>query len=442
MSNAVASAGHGGQALLSSATAELLGPDERGMLTQLPNNCRLYHQGCHKLSGVEHDVDLLLAVPDVLKCRLALQQAALRSVAIRSPGVRAAPAPAAGTTTAADSTALLCLHFVGLPSLLAWNKDATLAAAADAMTCIHEHVQDFGGVICQDGLQRTLLAALADAAAAAADSHAAAAAAAAVKGGVEPGRLLIALDPHCHTGLMLPPATLPGTHVAVEAALSLRTGLLQLEWSSELLSHELAEPVGLSEAPSDSKALATQPSYMMFSMHPDQASEKSGLQSFRSQARSFLQPVQQSFTDRVGSILSARPSTVNLTNPPAAEEATSIMCASATGSIGFPGRARSGASGVPDLRASNNCHSSALAPVLTRSGKSGRYDVFETLGVRGLRCKMSVVSARGASVSIATRGSGRATYTGAPVKRARKLVDKARVGQILVDHALLTPPAK
>ncbi len=457
VSNGVASAGHGGQILLTTATAELLGPDERGILHQLPSQCKLYHQGCHKLNGVEEDTDILLAVPDAFKCRLALQQAPLRSMIIRSPGVSAAPAPAAGTMEAADSTALLCIQFTGLPSLLAWDKQTTLAAAADAMTCSYEVLQDYGGVICQDGLRKSLLASLASGAATSQS-----------KSSIEAGRVVISMDPHCHDSWLLPPAQLLGAHVAVEAALALRAELLQLDWSSELLTHELAEPVGLA---TDAESNPMRTCVITYDPH------QSGSFATDSELLQVEEHSVHSLTSRSEHPSSSNDVTFQSTSTPRrlgqtvpATETDHLSATSQTGpksltdlstptKVSFAGSGSVQAAGRPRLAPSKSKSSLGRGSRVMVEGRSrpsvtseasshgppskrarAKHDVFDTIGLRGLRCKIAVVAARGAGVEIVTRGSGRVAYTGAPVKRVKKLLDTARVGQILVDHALRVSP--
>ncbi len=52
---------------------------------------------------------------------------------------------------------------------------------------------------------------------------------------------------------------------------------------------------------------------------------------------------------------------------------------------------------------------------------------------------MVVVHAEGAAYTVATRSSGLVVFSGAPEKRAAKLMGRAKPGQIVVDASLYRP---
>ncbi len=219
ISNAVASAGHGGYTLMNTSTAALLDLDGSGVLKDLPDDCGVYYMGKHVLQGSSEPLDLLLVLPESLRCRLALQQADLRSEAIKVPGILTAPVP---SPAASDSTALAFVQFSGLSTLMAWDAEETSKAIRLASACISDVLASCQGTLSEDGLQLSVLQRNPSRMPAYPDA-------------VQPGRIVCAISGQPDDDSF---------HPAVVFALAVREQLLTQMWSDRLLEHQLCQPMG------------------------------------------------------------------------------------------------------------------------------------------------------------------------------------------------------
>ncbi len=323
ISDAVASAGHGGHTLINTSTLALLSDgqeSESDELKGLPSKCGLYYQGKYVLSGVAEPQCLVLILPDTLRCRLGLQQEPLRTQAMRALGVWSAPATHLATT---DATALVVCGFVGLGTLLAWDAEQARAAIELASVCLHSAALDYDGTVSVDGLERVAIQQ-------ARNSNPSKIA--------QSAQVVVSIygPSVCDApGLSQAPGTALAPHVGVRFALDLRSRLLRLAWAPELLSHELATPLG--------------------------------------------------------------------------------VC-------------------VREDRAAWHVGSSALSE--TAVYDSAQYALFNAAGLRGLRCKWVVVGARDATCQLDTRCSGRLAFSGPAVKRAQKVLARAKPGQVVAEAML------
>ncbi len=208
---------------------QLAGKDVRGPLNDLPDDCFALHMGIHALSGVERPTELVAILPTALYCRMVLRQEPLRTDGWCIPGALASPLPVAIQSDEEEQLAVPHLAVVQVSSLdvlFAWDAKEARAAVELARECAFAILRRSGGAnICEDGWDAALLSRTRNAAAAAARAmpsrH--------DVNTVTPGRLAVVFRS----------ATLAATF-----ALGLRHDLAALDWSLELLRHELCEPVG------------------------------------------------------------------------------------------------------------------------------------------------------------------------------------------------------
>jgi hypothetical protein len=427
---------------MSTTTAALLDPDGSGVLKDLPEDCGVYYMGKHVLSGVGEPLDLLLVLPEILRCRLALQQADLRSDAVKVPGILKAPVP---SPAASDSTALVFVQFSGLSTLMAWDAEETSRAIRLASACISDVLASCQGTVSEDGLTPLLQAAGAKAAAMRVSTFPDAT----VKGRVV---CAFAADTSGDADSHKP--------AAVSFALALHTRLLMDDWGDRLLQHELAEPLGTIQTGTVACVGQAADEWSQDGLNPDRSYHKcssSGLDSTQSTKSYSLSPSHPSMQSRDGiasgplsgpvsnvvgqSKYSQGPTSFTSVFNPGGHtpQATSILRGAskttAPGSGNLPQK-RGTVSFQTQVESVPASKINTRKPFLQKRA-SKRHVALDVAGLRGLRFKIVVTLAQQASFSVAKRSSGRVVYSGDTVKKALKELGKARLGQIVVHRELM-----
>ncbi len=393
----------------------LLDSDGSGVLKDLPDDCGVCYMGKHVLSGAGEPLDLLLVLPEPLRCRLALQQADLRSQAVKVPGILTAPVP---SPAASDSTALAFVQFSGLSTLMAWDAEETSKAIRLASACISDVLASCQGTLSEDGLQLSVLQRNPSRMSAYPDA-------------VQPGRAVCAFAAGASADA---DSQRP---VAVSFALALRTRLLMEDWGERLLSHALAEPVGTVEAADAAFSTGHGDFWLPSSPQHDVPQQRMGAPS---PSGKLLTTVKERSERDVSSqqedsvSLGETDSSYTPFRTSQAEARTPLALQTPRE---YSGRAVSFMS--PPSRASGSVASPAVKskhsmPLLQK--RESKWTSLDAEGLRGLRCKIVVVLADQATFSVAKRSTGRVVYEGPSVKRALKALANAHAGQIIIHKGL------
>ncbi len=501
VSHAVASAGHGGLILFTPEVAAQLGMDAAGLLEALPGDCSVYHLGVHKVSeDVEDPVDILAAVPNALKGRVALRQDPLRTVGWVAPGALSAPLPMPGAAAGGgvDLPVLVFVQFSALDALMHWSAREGRATLQLAHACAMDAVAATRGCVSEDGLATVLAT----------------------------GKTRLPI------GASLPDVAVPGRLVvaftspddALSFALALRSRLLRLDWSPALLEQALFECVGWDDWRTGVGARAD--SYTA----PQDKSERGagGYGSHGGQgAFAFLHEVQASpssvslagndqqldeqlpVSPRLAASIVGRGEVLGLEAPPARRQPSllsidsrqgprpvlgpaasipatptgNVDVASPTGNVDAHGSGSSRGNqvaasphpaGTPPRQAAINAAQPRMSHVSTSSAPStlrgiitgrdpalsaehkgstlggllasktgdgvaasgGTYTAVDAHMLRGLRTRTVVTTGAGAECVLAARSSGRAVYSGGRAREAHRVLKRAKPGQVLVHKDL------